>query len=163
MGALFSLLLLATISNAASAQTIERIEITEFGIYTTTDTGKSAAPGTATGVVTSRTNIKLVQATNTVPARLGVHFGFRYKIVGPAPKQVRLKMVTLVPQPGIRNPQTGNTIVKDEYFVDKTVGATSYRDYSFDNSWEIVTGKWTFEIWDGDRKLASQSFNVVAP
>jgi len=38
-----------------------------------------------------------------------------------------------------------------------------FKGYSFDNSWEIVTGIWTFEVWDGDREPGSQSCNVIAP
>jgi hypothetical protein len=33
--------------------------------------------------------------------------------------------------------------------------------YQFGHDWEIVPGTWTIELWDGDRKLASQSFQVV--
>jgi len=162
MRALLTLLLLVGISSAAGAQTIQRIDITEVGIYGAKTTGVKAAPGTAAGVTHDLGDIHLVQATTTIPARLGVRFGFHYKIVGRA-GAVSVKMVTLIPEPGIRNPNTGNTNIRDEYLTDRTVGPTHYRGYTFDNPWEIVTGTWTFEIWDGNRKLASQSFNVVGP
>jgi hypothetical protein len=163
MRALLTLLLLVGISSAAGAQTIQRIEVTEVGIYRAETTRLDAAPGTPTGAVRRLSNIKLAQATTTIPARLGVRFGFRYKIVGRTGANVSLKMVTLIPQPGVRNPSTGNTTVRSEYLADKTVGDTFYRDYGLDNPWEIVTGTWTFEIWDGNRELVSQSFNVVTP
>jgi hypothetical protein len=163
MRILISLLLLAALSNAAGAQTVQRIEITEFGIYRSKTTEVVAAPGTATGTEWLVTDIKLVKQTTTVPARLGVEFGFRYKIIGRGGASVRLKKLTLIPQPGIRNPKTGNTSVRSESFLDRKVGTTNYTSYGLDNSWEIVTGTWTIELWDGDRKLASKSFNVVAP
>jgi hypothetical protein len=31
-----------------------------------------------------------------------------------------------------------------------------------DNDYELLPGRWTFEIWYGDRKLGEQSFTVVA-
>jgi hypothetical protein len=37
----------------------------------------------------------------------------------------------------------------------------SFEGYTLDHSWEIVTGVWTFEMWDGDRKLLSQSFKIM--
>lgn len=160
---LLSLLLLAAVSSAAGAQTIQRIEIAEFGIYHSKTTKVIAAPGTATGTKEQVSDIKLVEQTTTVPARLGVEFGFRYKIIGHIGSKVKLKMVWLIPQPGIRNPKTGNTIVRDESDWDRTIGSKYFQSYSFDNPWEIVTGTWTLEIWDSNRKLASQSFNVVAP
>jgi hypothetical protein len=94
---------------------------------------------------------------------VGVHFGFRYKIIGPENGIAKLTMVTLIPDPGIRNPNTGRTTMRNEYVEAKAIGSTQYTGYTFDNPWEIVLGTWTKEIWDGDRKLASQSFNVVKP
>jgi Domain of unknown function (DUF3859) len=163
MRALLTLLLLVGISSAAGAQTIQRIDITEVGIYESRTTKVEAAPGTATGETNDVRDIHLVQKTATIPARLGVQFGFHYKIVGRAGAKVSLKMVVLIPQPGIRNPNTGNTNIRNEYLSNGTVGPTHYKGYAFDNSWEIVTGTWTIEIWDGNRKLASQSFDVIAP
>jgi len=135
----------------------------QIGIYQAQTTRIEAAPGTAVGTVNRLGDIKLVQPTATIPGRLGVRFGLRYNIVGQTGAKVGLKMVTLIPKPGIHNPNTGNTTVHDEYLTTKTIGTPSYRDYGFDNPWEIVPGTWTFEIWDGDRRLASQNFIVVAP
>ena len=164
MRTLLSLLLLAMISTAASAQMVDSVEIVDFGIYVI---GKKTKPtgafDTAAGVVNGVSHIKLAEATTTLPGRLGIHFGFRYKIKGSAKGVAKLRMVTLIPQPGIRNPTTGRTSVRNEYVEAKPIGSTQYTGYTFDNPWEIVVGTWTKEIWDGDRKLASQSFNVVKP
>ena len=32
-----------------------------------------------------------------------------------------------------------------------------------DDPWELTTGPWTIELWQGDRKLISQSFTVFKP
>lgn len=164
MRTLLSFLFLAVLSGAAGAQTIERVEIVDFGMY---DIGQKMKPtgafDTAAGVVNGVSHIKLADATTTVPARLGVHFGFRYKIIGSAKGTAKLKIVTLIPDPGIRNPNTGRTTVRNEYVEARPFGSTQYAGYSFDNPWEIVLGTWTKEIWDGDRKLASQNFNVMKP
>lgn len=163
MRVLLSLLLVATIFSTADAQTIPRVEIVDFGTYTVGTKGKTlTAAHTAAGVLDQVANIKLVKATTVVPGRLGVHFGFRYKVIGSGPI-AKLKIVTLIPKPGIRNPNTGKTIERDEYVETDAIGQIEYAGYGFDNPWEIVPGKWTKEIWDGDRKLASKSFNVVSP
>jgi Domain of unknown function (DUF3859) len=78
------------------AQTVDRIDVTEYGIHTTDTAATTTAPGTATGKIDEVANIKLVQSTTTVPARQGVEFGFRYKIIG---------------QPVAAPPQTGTTIL----------------------------------------------------
>jgi hypothetical protein len=161
---LLSLLLLATISTAASAQAVERVEIVDFGIYTIGQKMKStAALNTAAGVVNGVSHIKLAEATTTVPGRLGVHFGFRYKIIGPTNGTAKLRIVTLIPEPGIRNPNTDRTTVRNDYVETRPIDSLQYAGYTFDNPWEIVFGTWTKEIWDGDRKLASKVFDVVKP
>ena len=164
MRTLLSFLLLAALSGTAFAQTSERVEMVDFGIYSIGENMKpTAAFDTAAGVVNGVAHIKLAENTATIPARVGTHFGFRYKIIGSAKGSAKLKIVTLIPEPGIRNPNTGRTTVRNEYVEAKPIGSIQYTGYSFDNPWEIVLGTWTKEIWDGDRKLASQSFNVVKP
>jgi hypothetical protein len=130
---------------AAHAQTVERIDITEYGIYTTDTAATTAAPGTATGKIDQVSNIKLVQSTTTIPARQGIEFGFRYKIIH-------------IPKPGMRNPETGNVTLTNVFYQEHKVGEELYRLYRLIDRWEIVPGVWTLEIWDGERKLLSQDF-----
>jgi hypothetical protein len=141
--------------------TVQRIDITEFGIYSTSTQSKLPSAGTASGTVDQESNIALVQSTTTVPARLGVEFGFRYKIVGPNPGAVNLKNVTIIPQPGIRNPATGNVTVTSVFNQDRDVGGEYYRLYHMTDPWEVVPGIWRLELWDGDRNLVSQAFLLV--
>jgi hypothetical protein len=170
----------------AHAQALQGIEVTEYGIYATDTANSSAAPGTATGKIDQVSNIKLVQSTTTVPARLGVEFGFRYEIIGqgaapqppqagttilgmqfgtqqPAPQPsatVNLKYVTHIPKPGMRNPETGNVTLTNVFYQNHKLGEELYRLYRLTERWEIVPGVWTLEIWEGDRKLLSQDFLV---
>lgn len=141
--------------------TVQRVDITEFGIYTTSTQNKQPAPGTAAGALEEESNITLLQSTTTVPARLGVEFGFRYKVVGPAPGAVNLKNVTVIPPPGIRNPTTGNVTLTSVFNQDRDVGGEYYRLYHMTDLWEVVVGVWRLELWDGDRNLASQGFVLV--
>jgi|SRR5215475_1447825 len=164
MRALISFVLFVGISSAASAQAIQRIEIADPGIYGAAgmmNTRKE--PGSTAGTVSVGTVPALVEATTTIPATVGVKFGFRFRAFGSAGGLVRLKYVTLVPQPGIRDPKTGMTKTRGEYLEPVMIGGMEFMGFRFDQSWEIALGTWTFELWDGDRKLASQSFDIVAP
>jgi hypothetical protein len=153
--------LLVGSSNLAQAQTIQRIEILEFGIYTAQVDTRVPAPGTAFGPRDTISDAKLAQSTTTIPTRIGVRFGFRYRIVGEGNRAVKLKVVARIPPPGIRNPKTGDTTREDVDFIGSKVGEIAYTGYSFDDDSEMVPGTWTFEVWDADRKLASQSFEIV--
>jgi len=152
-------------SAAAQAQQVQRVEIRDVGIYKAKVTGSDSAPGTAAGIYNTITNEELQERTTTIPAKLGIRFGFHYSIIGtPNNTPITLKMVTRYPPPGLHNPATGNTLLRGEYSRTKKLGtADNYRDYGFDDEWELVPGTWTFEIWQDDRKLAEQSFTVVKP
>ena len=159
-----SLLVLVFTSAAAIAQTaqVSRIDITEYGLYTSTVADRVGAPNTATGVVSRITNVKLAATTRAIPAQQGVEFGFRFVVVGaPAGKIVPLHMVTVFPPPGLRNPATQQVKAQSEYDTNAVIGAISYKSYGFTNDWEVSLGLWTMQIWYEGRKLAQQQFNVV--
>jgi hypothetical protein len=183
LGCALAACLLFLSPDVARAQAVQAVEITEFGIYTTERPTSSAAPGTASGRIDEVSNIKLVQSTATIPARLGVEFGFRYKIVGqpgavpppqagtsilgmqltappppPPTPSVNLKYVTRIPKPGMRNPETGNVTLTNVFYQEHKIGEELYRLYRLTERWEVVPGTWTLEIWDGERKLSSQDF-----
>jgi hypothetical protein len=148
-------------SGLAHAQTVDRIDVTEFGIYTADTKQILRAPRSTTGISqrVSAASIHLVKSTTTVPGRLGLRFGFRYQIVGTG-DSVTLKRVTHIPAPGVQNPQKG-PILTSEVMAPTAIGKMEIAGYQFGHDWEIVPGTWTIELWDGDRKLASQSFKVV--
>jgi hypothetical protein len=157
-------LLLAIFSGVAQAQQVQHIEITDTGIYKAEKTGTTATPGTPMGVTNFVSDIVLVERTTTIPAGVGTLFGFRYTIIGELDgAEVKLKFVNHYPAPGLRNPASGNTFMSGEYFMQRNLGTKHWKGYNFENDWELVPGTWTFEIWQGDQKLAEQSFTVVKP
>lgn len=159
-----SLLLLLFIPASAWAQApqIDRIDIVEYGLYTSAVTGKQAAPDTAASVVDTLTNIQHAATTQTVPAQQGVKFGIRYLVVGaPAGAIVPLHMVTVFPPPGLSNPATQQTKTQSEYDTSAAIGTPTYKGYELTNAWEVVPGIWTMQVWSQSRKLAEQKFTVV--
>jgi hypothetical protein len=146
----------------AQAPQADHIDIGEYGLYTTAASGEVVAPGTTTGATTQLNNIQHLVTTRTVPAQLGVHFGFRYTVAGtPAGDSVRLHMVTIFPSPGLRQPGNPQPQLRSEYDTARAIGSQLYRDYSFEHDWELVPGIWTFQIWYQGRMLAEQKFTVV--
>jgi hypothetical protein len=158
-------LLLVMSSVVAQAQQVRRVDISEVGIYDAEIVSSNAAPGTPGGSVDkASSNIKLVRATTTIPAILGTRFGFRYKVIGqPDGAFVSVKFVTHYPSLGLRNPSTGNITILGEYSSQVKLGAGAIKGYTLGHDWELVLGTWTFEIWEGEHKLAEQSFTVVKP
>jgi hypothetical protein len=133
--------------------------VTEVGIYSARVVKTFDVPGVAGGTNQGLDSFTLVQATTNVPARIGTRFGFRYLIHGtPSNAPILLKMVG--EHPPLKDPQTGKTQSRDEYQLESWIGQT-YTSYSFDNEWELIPGKWKFEVWYDNKKLCEQSFTVV--
>jgi Domain of unknown function (DUF3859) len=161
-----ALLFFAACLGEACAQggKVERIDIVESGIYRAATVSIEHAPGTATGKRNILSDTKLVTSTERIEAKVGVHFGMRYRIVGrPGNATIKLMSITQYPAPGLKNPKTESVQTRGENSLLATIGQINYRGYVFEHDWEIVPGAWIFELWDGTRKLASQTFDVVKP
>jgi hypothetical protein len=159
---LFALLLASSMDVRAQAPHIERVDVTEYGLYTTSVV---SAGRDANGILQSTlNNIKHTETSRDVPAKLGVRFGFMFRVIGaPNGAQVHLKKITTFPTAGLQNPASKEAIRRSEVSVTTIIGEETYIDYGFDDPWELVPGPWTIELWDGDRKLASQGFKVFKP
>jgi hypothetical protein len=71
-------------------------------------------------------------------------------------------MVTKFPRAGLHDPQTNETIYRNETVVTRSIGKLHFRSYTLEEQWELVPGVWTFELWSHDRKLGEQSFTLIA-
>jgi Domain of unknown function (DUF3859) len=164
-GSLASLLLAACLGEAAAqGSKIDRIEIVEAGIFRAETSSIEPAPGTATRQRNILSETTLVASTTRIEAKIGVHFGIRYRVVGrPANATVKLISATQYPAPGLKNPKAAGNQMRGEHPLFATIGQINYRGYVFDHDWEIVPGVWTFELWDGKRRLVSQTFEVTKP
>ena len=146
---------------AADAE-VTGIEIVNFGIYTADIASKQWNPGGVAHNVVE--NPKLAVRTVAVPAQVGVHFGIEYKVLGsPEGAKAVIHRITRYPMEGVRPPGSSAPLYVSERDVTKTIGATSYSDYSLDEEWEAVPGEWSIEIWSNGRKLAEQHFTLVKP
>jgi hypothetical protein len=108
--------------------------------------------------------VKLIKKTNEIPAEMGVRFGMRYIVRGaPIGEKVKIKNVTILPSSGLKDPRTGKVRYKNQYTSIIVIGKRSYREYLFEEEWEAVPGKWTFQLWHADQKLAEKTFTVYKP
>jgi hypothetical protein len=157
-----ALILFPLSGHAEETARVDDIEIVDIGVYSAEVKSRVEDSNLASGGRRIVANIKFVDKTDRVPARLGVQFGYRYKVIGePAGAAVPLKFVTRYPEPGLKNPENGNRKLVDEFTQDRTIGDIHARGYGFDNAWEIVAGVWTFEVWYQDRMIRDQKFTVV--
>jgi len=166
MRRVLAFLLVAFAPAAGQAQniTLDRVDIVEAGIYQIHRTGEVVqSPNTAVGTIRSADRRELIEATTTVPAKVGTSFGIRFVAIGePMGTKMNVTFITRYPAQGLRNPNTGKIAYKSEFEWGIETGKRVARTYSFDNAWEAVPGEWALEFWHQGRKLGGQTFTVVA-
>ena len=120
-------------------------------------------PNDSSGLSHSAVGLVLAEQTTDIPGALGVRFGFYFVVVGqPVGATVPMRIVIRFPEPGLIEP--GKAPAKQVGIsFDGTINDADYREWLFEDFWEIVPGIWTFEFWHGDRKLREQRFRVILP
>ena len=128
---------------------LKNVEVLDYGIYT---------------VEVQSSKVRLAEATTTVRAERGVEFGIRYKIDGaPVGTAVPLTEVTIFPSPGMRPPTASHPVRSAKSPTKPRIGEVSYTGYRLEDPWELLPGVWIIQLWYGDRKVAQESFTVIAP
>lgn len=153
--AVFFSLFFSTTSQAESAAVkVEGIDIIDYGLYTTEDLFQSEEK-----TYWDFDSLSLFREADQIPAVLGLRFGLRYIIKG-SPSDNPISITCKVLLPGLTNPKTGEKIFVDEWSSTKKIGTLTYDGYMFEREWELVPGKWTFQLYHGNVKLAEKEFNV---
>jgi hypothetical protein len=146
---------------AAQAQTVERIEITNAGVYRIERGAVEDAPTTALGRFNVVRGQTLLERTTRIPGLLDVNMGMNFQMIGqPKGEAVTIRYVTRFPPQGLRD-SSGKVHFTSEVERRHIIGEVLFRSYSFDEPWEIVEGTWTLEFWYRGRMLAAQKFEVV--
>lgn len=161
----FALIVLASPLSAAAQTTAPvtaQVEIRSYGLFTARTTGFKPNPTDPSGREGMADGVGLIEQTDRLCARLGVNFGIEFRLVsasggmGMAP----LRIVTRFPPDGIVN-AAGKRFTSTEATHTMLVGTETVRLYTFDEPWEMVAGVWSFEIYQGDARLAEQRFTVA--
>lgn len=160
----FTIILLSTSIVNAEDILIYGIDIIEFGVYTSKISQTVSESDTTMGKRHIVKEILLVKQTDEIQAEIGVQFGFRYIVRGvPEGAKAQISMVTILPPEGLRNTKTGDVKYRNQHTVYNTLGKKSFRAYLIEEEWEIVSGKWTFQLFHENRKLAEKTFTVFKP
>jgi len=156
----------ATPTIAENAATVSGVTITNAGIFTGQSTSGPARAGqfSPTHTVGTEADWRFISDSTDVPGQVGTQFGIEFRIDGePAGEAVTLYLVFNFPPQGIRNPNTGDMMHAAKIaFPNMKIGALYLLGYGFDNSWEIIPGVWTEQIWYQNRMLAERTFTVTA-
>jgi len=146
---------------AAQSARVDRLEILNAGFYTSHVTGQVKNSGSPTGTEITEEKVTFLKGAPANAASVGTIFGVQARLFGqPENANVVLREVWNLPAPGTTDPKTGNNYRQVTFNFTARIGSVQTRGYGFDNSWEVLRGVWTQEIWQGDRKLLERSYTI---
>lgn len=152
-----AMMLGALIAAPAAAQ---QVEIVSAGIF---EAKQRASTVMGNGIRSNRVEkAQLTQSTDRIPARIGLRFGVQFRMTG-VTDSLPLQQITRFPSPGVRPRPGDQPMLQFGSTIHCMPGDTCFTGYSFDETWELVPGTWTIEIWYRDKKLATQAFTVEKP
>ncbi|HEY0781269.1 MAG TPA: DUF3859 domain-containing protein [Thermoanaerobaculia bacterium] len=138
-------------------------EILGAGATVTTHVRDVAAPHTSSGHVHEVPAVwtpEFLPGGTAVQARLGTSMGIEVQVKG-APLGSIVTLRTRVTHPPLTNPATRRTTTRDEWTTEMNALIPRYAGWAFAEPWELVPGRWTIELLQGDRTIASQDFEVT--
>ena len=138
-----------------------KAEILDYGIYDIDRGGKESNEAVASDLVVVHGK-SLQKQTDQIPGKLGVNFGFRYKLTGPE-DNVELTMKVLHPK-ALVDPHSGRSYKVSEWSSLSFPGDDNTNSgWTFEQEWEIAEGKWTMQLWQGRALLAAKDFIIKKP
>jgi hypothetical protein len=151
---------------AGFAQTELPVEahMTWFDVYQTDPDAIGADDSAVHGKRTVSSGIT-PPTTNSdrIRADLNSRFGFGFTLTGaPDGTLIHLRLVRRFPAPGLFNNKTGGRRIGEDSILAFRVGQKElFYSYKFELPAERVSGVWTLEIWQGERRLLEKSFTIV--
>ena len=103
-------------------------------------------------------NNQTIEQTTVIPAKLGSRFGLRYSLSGKQTGDLPLTLLYLTP--GVITPDGQR---HDKIVVEQPLAMNAVKDvmaFEFSEHYEVVPGEWEFLVFQGDRLLARQRFEV---
>jgi hypothetical protein len=99
-----------------------------------------------------------IERSEVIPAKLGSKFGMRYSLTGKTAGDAPLTLLYLTP--GITTPDGKR---HDKFVVVQELVPDAAQDvmaFELSEPHEVVAGEWHFLVFQDDRKLAEQRFQV---
>jgi hypothetical protein len=125
--------------------------------------GQQDEPQTVNGhvnVMDALENPKFKPGCPDVLAKIGTRFGIQVLVHGEKKGHVLHDLTTRVTHPPITNPATKKTSTTDEWQSPMNIEIPRFAGWQFEDTWELIPGKWKIEIMHKGESLVSKEFTV---
>lgn len=140
---------------------VTAVEIVEPGIYQRKLVKSPEDESTVAGKVDVVKKGQVITVTDSIPAEIGVSFGFKYIIKSDDKRETKYPVKYRVVYPSaMTNPQTGKSESEWEFSTFSSANKEVYTGFGFSEDYELIQGDWVFEVISG-KQVAKQVFHIV--
>ncbi len=137
----------------------------EYGIFKTKIVDEKYAKDHVTKKRIYVDNTINIKQTRKIPAKIGIVFGLAYKLPEELIGQfLNVRTIVTFPKEGLTNPATNEIQFEAELNDSFTVNPSYPKEsalYIFEQGWEVVPGKWKFEVYFNGIKYIEEVFTVI--
>jgi hypothetical protein len=165
LGAIVALGLTLGLTLGALAQSsgarVDRIDVLDAGFTEVNIRRVQGAAGATGGRLGVTRDFYFLAEPPAVTAKTGTSFGVDIVPLGARRgASATLRTAWKIPAPGAVDAKTGNVFREFGSNFTARIGTPTYRGYKLTESWEVVPGEWTMEIWQDERKLLERKFVI---
>jgi hypothetical protein len=138
------------------------VEIISSGIFSSIPIPglKVSSPRTIDRETRAVRSLRLIKETDVVPVRVHTAFGFKFRVSSIGLHEQMFVTVKLR-HPPLMAPGVAHPVTEQEWEVPVSFFADNMAIWNSDHAWEIVPGKWTFQLFYKDLLLAEKTFTLV--
>lgn len=103
--------------------------------------------------------LNIIEVTDTIKLHKGVQFGIEYILESPSTKLITLK--TIWTYPSIMTNNLGKKFSKVDYEIEKYSNQYTYSNYTLEEPYEMLPGRWNIQIIYNDNLLLNKNFYLV--
>lgn len=103
--------------------------------------------------------LNIIEKTDSIKLNIGNQFGIEYIIRSPSDKLVNLKTIWTFPSTMTNN--EGRKFEKIEYKIDKYTNQYSYSNYTLEEPYEMIPGKWNIKIVHQAKIILNKDFYLI--
>ena len=135
------------------------VKITEYGIYELNLVGAVENSDAPKSTVLQSDTFRLVEKATTVKIAKGLSFGISYILDEPGSGSIEI--VRKIVHPQYYDPYSKRNLT--EYVSKRTLkpGELDHQAYQLTEDFEMVAGKWSFQLWYAGQLLAQQTFYLT--
>ncbi len=149
---------------AAEAQ-VPSGRVLRYGIFSKVRGGEIIEDAeTSTGKAMSNLVMTFIKHADRIPIKKGTLLGYQYRLSN-IPVKGGIDLRRVLKHPEFKLPD-GFVSTGSDYTVRKKVERNevfAYDVYGLDETYEMVEGEWTFQIWYEGKKLTEQKFTTYWP